>query len=76
MVVGLPYFVLKFTGIFKDLAVQNDEYLTFFDRYAVRMCIDFSTQAMKEAARHLKGKGILIQGDMMALPIADNCIDS
>lgn len=57
-------------------SVPNDEYLTFSDRYAVRICMDFSIQAMKEAARRLKGKGIFIQGDMTALPIADNCIDS
>lgn len=57
-------------------SVPNDEYLTFSDRYTIRICMDFSVQAMKEAARRLKGKGIFIQGDMTDIPIADNCIDS
>lgn len=57
-------------------SVPNDEYLSFSNRYGVRICMDFSIQAMKEAARRLKGKGIFIQGDMTEIPIADNCIDS
>jgi ubiquinone/menaquinone biosynthesis C-methylase UbiE/uncharacterized protein YbaR (Trm112 family) len=57
-------------------SVPNDEYLTFSDRYHMRICMDFSVQAMKEAARRLKGKGIFIQGDMTEIPIVDNCIDS
>src|SRR5690606_33371717 len=57
-------------------SVPNDEYLTFSDRYAARICMDFSIQAMKEAATRLKGQGIFIQGDMTSLPLADNCIDS
>lgn len=57
-------------------SIPNDEYLTYSDRYGLRICMDFSLLAMQEAASRLNGKGIFILGDMTSIPLADDCIDS
>lgn len=57
-------------------AIPNDEYLTYSQRYKLRICMDFSLLALKEAAERLDGKGIFILGDMTNIPIAENCIDA
>ncbi len=57
-------------------SVPNDEYLTYSNRYGLRICMDFSLLAMQEAASRLNGKGIFILGDMTSIPLADDCIDS
>ena len=57
-------------------AIPNDEYLTYSQRYKLRICMDFSLLAVKEAAVRLNGKGIFILGDMTNIPVASNCIDA
>lgn len=57
-------------------AIPNDEYLSYSEKYKLRICMDFSIVALKEAYMRLGGKGIFILGDMTSIPIADNCIDS
>lgn len=57
-------------------AIPNDEYLTYSANYNLRICMDFSILAVKEAAKRLNGKGIFILGDMTRIPIADNCLDA
>lgn len=57
-------------------AIPNDEYLSYTQNYKLRICMDFSILAVKEAAVRLGGKGIFILGDMTSIPVADNCIDA
>ena len=57
-------------------AIPNDEYLTYSQSFKLRICMDFSILAVKEAAVRLNGKGIFILGDMTCIPIADHCIDA
>ena len=57
-------------------SIPNDEYLTYSNRYGLRICMDFSLLALQEAAYRLNGKGIFILGDMTCIPLADDCIDS
>lgn len=57
-------------------AIPNDEYLTYSELYRLRICMDFSILAVKEAAVRLGRKGIFILGDMTNMPIADDCIDA
>lgn len=56
-------------------AIPNDEYLTYSQNYQLRICMDFSIQALREAAKRLNGKGIFILGDMTKMPLAENCMD-
>ena len=56
-------------------AIPNDEYLTYSQNYQLRICMDFSIQALREAAKRLNGKGIFILGDMTNMPLADSCVD-
>lgn len=56
-------------------SIPHDEYLTYHQHYGLRVCMDFSILAMKEAAMRLKGKGIFILGDMTNIPLKENCVD-
>ncbi len=56
-------------------AIPNDEYLTYSNNYKLRVCMDFSIEALRGAAERLNGKGIFVLGDMTQIPIADHCID-
>lgn len=57
-------------------AIPNDEYLTYSANFELRICMDFSIQALREAAKRLHGKGIFILGDMTRIPLADDCVDA
>jgi ubiquinone/menaquinone biosynthesis C-methylase UbiE/uncharacterized protein YbaR (Trm112 family) len=57
-------------------SIPNDEYLTYSHPYDLRICMDISMLALKEAALRLGGKGIFILGDMVRLPFQNACIDS
>ncbi|MFP4093581.1 MAG: class I SAM-dependent methyltransferase [Cyclobacteriaceae bacterium] len=57
-------------------AIPNDEYLSYSQNYQLRICMDFSLLALKEAAVRLHGKGIFIMGDMTNIPIKDDCMDA
>lgn len=56
-------------------SIPNDEYLTYDQYYGLRICMDFSILALKEAALRLKGKGIFILGDMTKIPLKEYCVD-
>lgn len=56
-------------------SIPNDEYLTYHRYYRLRICMDFSILALKEASLRLKGKGIFILGDITNIPLRENCID-
>lgn len=56
-------------------AIPNDEYLTYSQHYQLRVCMDFSVQALREASKRLNGRGIFILGDMTQMPLADNSMD-
>jgi ubiquinone/menaquinone biosynthesis C-methylase UbiE/uncharacterized protein YbaR (Trm112 family) len=56
-------------------AIPNDEYLTYSKNFKLRVCMDFSVEALKGAAERLNGKGIFILGDMTRIPLADHCVD-
>lgn len=57
-------------------AIPNDEYLTYSNKFKLRVCMDFSIEAVRGAAERLDGKGIFILGDMTRIPLADHCIDA
>ena len=57
-------------------AIPNDEYLTYSDNFAVRICMDFSLLAMQEAVQRLNGQGVFILGDMTNLPMVGQCLDA
>lgn len=56
-------------------SIPNDEYFTYDQYYGLRICMDFSMLALKEAALRLKGKGIFILGDMTNIPLKENSVD-
>lgn len=56
-------------------SIPNDEYLTYDQHYQLRICMDFSILALKEASIRLKGKGIFILGDITNIPLQENCVD-
>lgn len=57
-------------------AIPNDEYLTYSNKFKLRVCMDFSIEAVRGAAERLNGKGIFILGDMTHIPLADHSIDA
>ena len=57
-------------------AIPNDEYFTYSDNFRVRICMDFSLLALKEAAQRLDNQGIFILGDVTQIPMVDRCVDS
>lgn len=57
-------------------AIPNDEYMTFDDRYQIRVCADISLLALQEASARLNGQGIFIQADMTDLPLASGSMDA
>jgi ubiquinone/menaquinone biosynthesis C-methylase UbiE len=57
-------------------AIPNPEYFRYADNYKLRVCMDISLLALKQASLRLGGKGIFIMGDMTNLPLKDNLIDT
>ncbi|HEX5106438.1 MAG TPA: class I SAM-dependent methyltransferase, partial [Pirellulaceae bacterium] len=55
--------------------VQYPEYLEYSERYAVRICVDISFAALREARRKLGDRGIFILGDITNLPLAEGIAD-
>jgi ubiquinone/menaquinone biosynthesis C-methylase UbiE len=55
--------------------VQYAEYLRYSEKFARRICVDFSLSALKQAKMKVGDKGIYILGDITNLPFADNVID-
>lgn len=56
-------------------ALQYDDYLQYSEGYKYRVCVDFSFQALCEAKKKLKEKGIYVLADMTNMPFKDNILD-
>jgi SAM-dependent methyltransferase len=57
-------------------AIPHPEYLDFSRNYAVRICVDFSIRALREARLKLGGRGLYLLGDITRLPLASDSIDT
>ena len=57
-------------------AIPHAEYLEFSRRYEVRICVDFSIRALREARQKLGEGGLYLLGDITKLPLASDAIDS
>jgi len=55
--------------------IQYPEYLTYSEGYDVRICVDLSFLALKEAQKKLGDKGLYILGDITNVPLQDNTVD-
>jgi ubiquinone/menaquinone biosynthesis C-methylase UbiE/uncharacterized protein YbaR (Trm112 family) len=56
--------------------VHLPEYVSYSDNFQQRICVDFSFQALREAQKQLKDRGIYILGDITNLPLQPNVVDS
>ncbi len=56
--------------------IQYPEYLTYSSNFDIRMCVDISFVALKEARKKLGDKGIYLLADITNLPLKDNLIDA
>lgn len=56
-------------------AIPLPEYLSLSDGYATRICLDFSTRALREAQAKLGSRGLYVLGDITCLPFRDGSID-
>ena len=57
-------------------AIPHPEYLDFSRDYTVRICVDFSIRALREARLKLGGRGLYLLGDITQLPLAGGSIDT
>jgi ubiquinone/menaquinone biosynthesis C-methylase UbiE len=57
-------------------AIPADEYLEFSRHYEVRICVDFSVRALREARRKLGDAGLYLLGDITRLPLAPDAVDA
>ena len=57
-------------------AIPHAEYLEFSQRYEVRVCVDFSIRALREAQAKLGDTGLYLLGDITRLPLATGAVDS
>lgn len=55
--------------------IPHEEYLGFSSHYDVRICVDFSILALREARAKLGDAGLYLLGDITRLPLASNAID-
>ena len=63
---------------FLDIAsgpIGNEEYLGLSKNYDYRICIDISFNALLQAKRNLKQKGIFICGDITCIPLVNDLCD-
>ncbi len=56
-------------------AIPHPEYLDFSTGYKVRVCVDFSVRALREAQQKLGDRGIYLLGDITHLPLNDHAAD-
>jgi len=56
-------------------ALQFSDYLQYSANYKYRVCVDFSFQALSEAKRKLKDKGLCVLCDMTNMPFKDGVMD-
>jgi len=57
-------------------AIPHAEYLEFSRHYDVRICVDFSIRALREARAKLGDAGLYLLSDITKLPLASDAIDS
>jgi SAM-dependent methyltransferase len=56
--------------------IQYEEYLAYSKHYALRICVDISLLALKEASGRIGQEGLFIQANITNLPLAENCVDA
>jgi SAM-dependent methyltransferase len=56
--------------------IPHPEYLEHSRSYDVRICVDFSIRALREARQRLGDRGLYLLGDITRLPLASDAIDS
>jgi ubiquinone/menaquinone biosynthesis C-methylase UbiE/uncharacterized protein YbaR (Trm112 family) len=56
--------------------IPHAEYLEFSRHYDVRICVDFSIRALREARTKLGEAGLYLLGDITRLPLATGAVDS
>jgi ubiquinone/menaquinone biosynthesis C-methylase UbiE/uncharacterized protein YbaR (Trm112 family) len=56
--------------------VQFDEYLSYSEQFAYRICVDVSLVALREARRRVGPKGIFVLADITNLPFGSDSIDA
>jgi uncharacterized protein YbaR (Trm112 family) len=57
-------------------AIPHAEYLEFSRHYDIRICVDFSIRALREARAKLGDAGLYLLGDITCLPLASGAVDS
>lgn len=57
-------------------AIPHVEYLDFSRNYDVRICVDLSIHALREARAKLGERGLYLLGDITRLPIATGAVDA
>jgi ubiquinone/menaquinone biosynthesis C-methylase UbiE len=56
--------------------IPYPEYFRYSENYRRRLCVDFSSVALRAARKRLGEKGAYIQGDITQLPFKDGAIDA
>jgi SAM-dependent methyltransferase len=56
--------------------LPHDVLLSYGDRFARRVCVDLSAQALRIAKRKLGDRGIYLQGDLTKLPLKTGSMDA
>jgi SAM-dependent methyltransferase/uncharacterized protein YbaR (Trm112 family) len=56
-------------------SIPHAEYLEFSRHYDVRICVDFSIRALREARAKLGDAGLYLLGDITRLPLASGAVD-
>jgi ubiquinone/menaquinone biosynthesis C-methylase UbiE len=57
-------------------AVPHDEYLTYSSKYEKRICVDISSNGLREARKRLGSHGWYVVADVSNLPFKDSVFDS
>lgn len=57
-------------------SIPHAEYLEFSRHYDVRICVDFSIRALREARAKLGDGGLYLLGDITRLPLESGAVDS
>ncbi|HXB02508.1 MAG TPA: class I SAM-dependent methyltransferase [Opitutaceae bacterium] len=57
-------------------SIPHTEYLEFSRHYDVRICVDFSIRALREARAKLGDAGLYLLGDITRLPLASGAVDA
>jgi ubiquinone/menaquinone biosynthesis C-methylase UbiE/uncharacterized protein YbaR (Trm112 family) len=56
--------------------IQYQDYLDFSAGYDVRVCVDFSMTALREAKKQLGEQALCLLGDVTELPLQDGSVDA